>query len=246
MDRPSSRTGKAPARRGLAFWRPGSWHPFPGAGSGFLLGQLLALAFLAACLWRVLSELAFVLPADRVTASLSVQRVVGGVLAGRLLAFAAALLLCHALLGAAAWALARLPEVAQGGRRIARRGLLVFAWFGVLVALVLAANATWHPSSMFAAEESWLLHDLGGLKPVTWAFGVFGAGLAWLAARAMTFASPPRMRAALASIAVALLALVVTVALPPARAGIPAAPSGPAPHVVIIGIDSLRAELADE
>ncbi len=65
----------------------------PGRWSGLLLGQLLAIAFLAGCLWWALRELAYIIPADRVTASLSFEQSIGSVLAWRLAAFAAALVL---------------------------------------------------------------------------------------------------------------------------------------------------------
>jgi hypothetical protein len=94
MDRQSGRTGKAPVRRGLAFSvaEPVEPQPMnatqnrrPGPWSGLVLGQALALAFLAGCLWWVWREVALILPNDRITASLSVQQTLGPALQRQLI-----------------------------------------------------------------------------------------------------------------------------------------------------------------
>lgn len=253
MDRQTGRTGKAPVRRGLAFsvaepvepqpMSPSANHR-PGAWSGLALSQLLGLAFLAFCLWWVWREVALVLPNDRITASLSVQQTLGPALQQQLLRFAAALLLCHALLGVAAFALARLTEAAFAGPPPARRAWLVTGWFALLVGLTMAANVSWYPSSRFVSPESWFLTEILGLRVAT--LFMLGSGMLLLflliraARRLRTLAPAPAMGIA----AVAAAALLAGVALPLATAGM----SGSAllatrPHVVIIGIDSLRADI---
>lgn len=217
--------------------RPGRW-------SGFVLGQLLAFAFMAICLRWMLRELSLVLPNDRITASLSIERSLGPALQGQLLRFAAVLLLCHALLGLAAFALARLTEVACDGRPPARRGWLVTGWFVLLVGLVMAANANWHPSSQFVSTGSWFLTDIAGLRVAR--LFLFGSGflLLFLLIRAARHlrATVPAPVMGIAGLAAA--ALVAGVALPLATAGM--SKNGlvaTSPHVVIIGVDSLRADI---
>jgi hypothetical protein len=243
MDRQLSRTGKAPVRRGLAFWVSERASAPRGPWSGIGLSLSLSFGFLALCIWWTLRELAAVVPNDRVTLALSAQEALGSVLARQLLQFGAALVTCHAFLGFAAFALARLTEAAHPHARVARRGALVFGWFGVLVALVGAANATWHPASIFASEESWLLRDLAGYPPVMLALAAFAVLVAYLAVRAAPRLRTARPSYALAGVCTLVVAIGVAAILP--RAG--AAGSGPAssqPHIVIIGVDSLRNDLA--
>jgi hypothetical protein len=119
--------------------------------SGLALGQLLALAFLGGCIWWVLREAELVLPNDRITAALSLEQDLGTRLPQRLFAFGIVLILCHALLGLAAFACARLTESACAGRAPASRGWLVAGWFAWLAGLVMGANATWFPGSSSVA-----------------------------------------------------------------------------------------------
>ena len=100
----------------------------PSGWSGLILSQLLSLALLAGCLWWVVREAELILPNDQITASLSVEQNLGTDLPRQLFAFGAALLLCHALLGLAAFGLARLTEAhspaAACQARLAGRGLV--------------------------------------------------------------------------------------------------------------------------
>ncbi|MGH8198090.1 MAG: sulfatase-like hydrolase/transferase [Steroidobacteraceae bacterium] len=215
--------------------------------AGFALTQLLSLAFLGACLWWVAREVAFVLANDRITASLSVEGNLGSVLTWQLAAFGGALLLVHLLLGFLAFALARLTEASFPGATVARREWLITGWFALLAGLAMAANTTWHPSSIFAAEESWWRGTVMGLRPVQIAVATIALVVLGLAVRAA-----PRLRLRVrlrrpASAIVAATALVaIAVALVPPRILVASAPTaaGIAPNVVIIGIDSLRNDLS--
>jgi hypothetical protein len=219
-------------------------HRQPGPWSGLVLGQLLALAFLAFCVWWVWREVAIVLPNDRITASLSVRQTLGPVLQRQLITFGAALLFSHALLGLAAFGLARLTEAACDGPPPARRGWLVTGWFTLLVGLAMAANALWHPSSRFILSESWFLAEFLGLRLATLLMTGSAMLLLFLLARAarrLRLAAPLPAFGIAGGIAAGLLA---GFALPLATAGM--AKNGlvaTSPHVVIIGIDSLRADL---
>lgn len=218
----------------------------PGRWSGLVLSQALALAFLAGCLWWVLREVALVLPNDRITASLSVQQSLGPVLQRQLIFFCVALFVSHALLGLAAFALARLTEAASKGPTLARRSWLVAGWLTWLVGLAMAANVIWHPSSRFVSAESWFLTEILGFRVATLLLLASGLLLLFLLVRAArrfprVTAGPVIGIAGLASVA-----LLAGVALPLATAessknGLVAT----SPHVVIIGIDSLRADLTE-
>jgi len=247
MDRQNGRTGRAPVRRGPAFFGAAAPGTPAGRWSGLIYSQLLAFAFLAACLWWVLGEIALVLPNDRITASLSVQDSLGPVLTRQLLLFALALVACHVLLGLAAFAGARLTEAAFPGSPPAGRRWLVTGWFAMLVGLVMAANTSWYPASRFGDEESWLLRDVFGLRPVSLMLGAAGILLLFLVLRALHAArgraqAGPALALGLASV----LSIAVTAGLFQGRASAGAA--APAartaePHVVIIGVDSLRSDL---
>lgn len=236
------RTGKAPGNRGLAFFRRGR-----GAGrwSGLALSQALALALLAGSLWWVWRELALILPNDRITASLSVEQSLGPTLQRQLIQFAVVLLLVHASFGLLALALARLTEAASSGPPPARRGWLVTGWFIWLVGLAAAANVVWHPSSRFAHPESIFLAQVAGVRVATAMLVATGLLLLVLLVRAVRRLQPLDPVPAV-GIGVAAVALLAGVALPLAtaessRRGFVAA----SPHVVIIGIDSLRADLTE-
>ena len=219
--------------------RQGSW-------SGLALGQLLALAFLAGCLWCMLRELALVLPRELVTASLSLQQAMGSVLARQLAAFAGALLLCHVLLGLAAFALARMTEAAFPGVALARRGWLVAGWFALLAGLVMAINSTRYPASLFAGEDSWLRTPILGVRPGNALLLAFAALVLMLLLRAVRRWRALRPGLAFGFAGAGLLALLATLPLPLATSGSSAAVvAGPSPHVVILGIDSLRDDLTE-
>lgn len=246
MDRQPGRTGKAPARRGLAFSRHGTAAASGSSRSGILIGQLLAFLFLGACAWRMLRELALVLPADRVTAALSARSAVGPVFAWRLAAFSAAVIACHVLLGLAATYLAQLTNAARLRSPVARPGVLVTAWFALLVALVMAANAAWYPGSAFSGGDSWLQSRVAGWQPAAIALLASAALAVALLIRAAYLSHGRALRGpAIVGVAGLLsLGLMHAPPLPPAGAS-GRAPVATHPNVVIIGIDSLRADLVE-
>ena len=200
---------------------------------GMGLALALSLAFMAGCLWWVLRELEIVLPAHRVTSSLSFSKSLGSPLPWQVGAFGAALLLCHVALAFVAFGLARLTQAAFPGGGVASRGWLVTGWLVLLAGLVMAANTTWHPASIFAGEESWWRSDYFGHKPVTLAAAGLAVLVALLALRAAPRAWPriPRKAGALALAAVVAIALVW--ALPHlARTSAASTPAGK-PHILV-------------
>lgn len=217
----------------------------PGRWSGLLLGQFLALAFLAGCLWWVLRELALILPNDRIAAALSVEQAIGSVLARQLAVFFAALVFCHALLGLAAFGLARLTEAAFS-RVAVKRGWLVAGWFALLAGLVLAANASWHPASVFSGTDSWLQTEWLGRKPADFLLIAFGAFLLWMMLRAAARLRARKPHLVLGLAGASALALVGGALLPLATSGSSSvAVASASPHIVIVGVDSLRRDLTE-
>ena len=213
--------------------------------SGLVLSQLLAFGFLAGCLWWAVRELALILPNDRITASLSVQQALGPILQRQLLLFGVALMVSHALFGFAAFALARLTETAIAGPPPVRRGWLIAGWFVLLAGLVMAVNTTLHPASFFSGEVSWWRRHAFGLYPVQAAAIATGILVTWISTRA-AWRVQRGSRVATAAVAGTIfvaLAFTAGPALPKVfEAASPAAAAGP--HVVIIGIDSLRNDLS--
>ena len=214
--------------------------------SGLFLSQLLALAFLGGCVWWVLREAELILPNDRIAASLSLERELGTDLPRQLFTFGTVLILCHALLGLAAFSFARLTEAACIGEPPARRSWLVAGWFTWLTGLVMAANATWYPGSRFAGTESWLLADVWGFQPVEILLLACGLLVLILFLRAARRLRVVDSGLAFGVAGVAAIALVAGVTLHRASAGpSPAAFGSKAPHVVIIGVDSLRSDFTE-
>lgn len=211
---------------------------------GLFLALALSLAFMSGCLWWVWRELEVVLPSHRVTASLTVDKVLGTSLPWQIAAFLASLLLCHVLLGLLAFALARLTEAAARGGTVARRGWLIAGWLVLLAGLVMAANTTCNPASIFSGEASWWRNEFVGLKPVTCVFSAVALGAALLAWRAAPVRLPnmPKRAVTIAGAGVGLALLAGL--LPQALRSSSATTTTDKPHIVLIGIDSLRADLS--
>jgi hypothetical protein len=146
------------------------------------------------------------------------------------------------LLGLLAFALARVTEAAFPKRVIAARSLLIAGWFAVLVGVLMAVNTTWFQSSIFSGEASRWRNVIVGLYPIQ----VVGAALSMLilclavrAARGFKH----RSWAATGVATTVVLALVVWAVRPGSlNAAVPASPES-RPHIVILGIDSLRNDL---
>jgi len=213
--------------------------PWAGLGLAVFLSFLLMAVFVT----FVAHELEIVLPSNRVTASVNMSDIAGSVLGWRLAAFAGAVVLCHVLVGLISFALARLTEAALSGCAIARRRWLIAGWFIVVAGLMMAANTTWYPASIFAAENSWWRGEVFGMRPVLILITGVTLVIVFLAARSLL-----RLRWRIPATVVAvgaaiLLVLVVEREMPALR--VVAAPGVAAPpHVVIIGIDALRNDLS--
>src|SRR5262245_33975325 len=127
---------------------------------------LLAMGYLAACLWWDLRDILHALLSEQITTDLIRGEVVAPVLVARLAGFAAALLALHLFLGLAAWACARLTAAALPRIAARRQRLLVMAWFALLALLVMLGNADYFPASQFTPPGGWMVTDWHGLRPV--------------------------------------------------------------------------------
>lgn len=210
---------------------------------GALLAVGISFVFMGACAWWVLRQFERVLRTDLVAASLKHSNWLDLVLTRQLGAFAAALLLCHVLLGLLAFCLARLTEAAFPGHDPVRRGGLIAAWSVTLTGMVLAANFTLHPGSVFSAEAFWWRSEYSGIQPVVWLLAGCAAAVLWLAWRAAPRPLSRLQRRGAAIGALAVGAMVAVSQLPVPLRNSSAATIADGPHVVIIGIDSLRADL---
>jgi arylsulfatase A-like enzyme len=214
------------------------------ARRGLLLSLLLGFGLLATCVWWSFHHILTALADSIVTAGLDVGQLRGKVFMSRLAWFAAALLVVHLVLGLIAYGLARITAGAAPRFAAGRDRTLVVIWFAVLVAWMLVVNASWFPSSRFASEDSWLLRDWFGIGPWQVISGVLAALIAALVACAAMRHARSRPNATLFSSAAALIAtswLLLGHASP--KTPPPTQPFA-APHIVIIGIDSLRDDLA--
>jgi arylsulfatase A-like enzyme len=206
----------------------------------WLLGQALALLLLGACAGWIWRHVEYVVPQAVYAAPFGFREALASRLGGQLAAFAAALVLVHALLGIASSVLAILTRAAFP--RAASPTLLTLAWFVVLTGLAFAANSTWFPTSVFAGQASPWREPIAGLLPVAWlAILLVGAILA-LAVRAIR-RTGWRWRWTSARVAVLVVGAAVAALawLSPQSHAVPGA--AVAPNIVIIGVDSLRNDL---
>lgn len=203
---------------------------------------LLGAALFGLCVWWTLADMIYAIAGDKVTASVVYGQVFGPVLTGRLVGFAIAAVALHLSFGLLAYALAALTAAAAPRFAEGRRLWLILAWFLALGATALMANAAWFPASHFAPEESWLLSSWQGLRPVHVVLALQLLLIFALALRAVQAYAPARKVACVTTGAVFLL-----VAASFAHRAIVAAPAPLAydqPHIVILGLDSLRSDLA--
>ena len=224
---------------------PPATSPRHGRLRGLALSQLLAMSLLALCVWWVYRELEIIVSVSKIIGAISWQSEGSAVLNARLAAFGLAVVLVHAGLGFLAWLLARMTLVAFPALNESRLNALIAGWFLLLAALVLATNATWYPASRYTAEDSWLRGEWLGLMPIDYLAAATGIGIlacAWLAVRRTHF-RPRRWQGAVAALALLGLSFwfwpILGTALSRSDTG------DSRPHVVILGVDSLRDDLSE-
>lgn len=209
---------------------------------GLVFGCGLALLFLAACGGWIYGDLAFALEAHKITGSIEWQPDLD-VLTRRVAAFLAATVFVHLLLGAAAWGLARLTAAALPRLDARHDRAVIFGWFALLALLAIALNGSWYPQSQFAG------HDGAWQEPLTIVSAVAGLAAAALVA-GLSIAAWARRRAVArrrhrGAVVVAAVATIASLSLLQGATGSPAAADFGRPHVVILGVDSLRNDMSE-
>jgi arylsulfatase A-like enzyme len=178
---------------------------------------------------------------DVIDAALS-QPIWGTALARHIAGFVGALMLLHLLFGVGAWTLARLSRQAWPNSGNSQRVWTLF-WLVTSTIWVFAANAAWFPSSSLgrpyadAVQASW--HGVSLFHVVTLAVaGVVAATLV----RAAWFALPALRRRANRVVATLAAGAAATAV---ASLAVPRSPASAQdrPHVILIGIDSLRPDV---
>ena len=212
---------------------------------GLGISLLLSLLFLAGCVWMVYRELEAILGASKITGSISWVADFNAVLAGRLAAFAVTVLLVHVVFGFLVWSLARLTRAAFPWRAARSLPALVFVWGSALAFIALVTNALWYPASRFAfADFAFPATLLGIGSPVLLSFAL-GTVVLVLGFLACLTSGLPRLPARRPLVVFALCA-AATVALPLLMGNRSEAKvESSAPHVVILGLDSLRNDLSE-
>ena len=209
---------------------------------GLWLALALGLLFLAGTAVQSVATLLARMRSDTMKAA------TGGMWSGEIgrevLYFLAAQLLLHLAFGLLAWSLAWLTTVVWPAAR-ERFGRVVVMWFCALAAAVIAYDATWFTrTGLGVYYHNALAARLGPLAVGQIIYlSVIAAAMctlvaaAWLTLRRIEFR---RMRVPIAS-AVAALALVFVSAFAIGhRASIKGAVQHERPHIIILGIDSLR------
>lgn len=206
------------------------------------LGQALALLMLLGCAWWVARQNGWVFESHRILVSVGQQQHLGAPVIRGLAAFAAAAWFVHSLAGFAAVLLALLTERAFPGGIRARRSSLVAGWFMVLAGLAFASNAALHPSSVFSSDDSWWHVPQFGFTPAEIGLGLAALLVTVLFARAAYHFSARARHVGFVT-AAAVLAAGVLLASPSLLGATSAPPASDRPHVVILGVDSLRNDL---
>ncbi len=195
------------------------------------------------CLWHLVQQLQTELANSKVTASLLYGGDIGDVLPLQLLSFAAAVLAVHLALGLVAWGLASLSEAAFPTRLQGRQRQLVVLWVLVLLGLVLMANGTWFPASDFSSEQSWLLAEWSGLRPIHVPLAGVGLALLVIAVRLLARGRRQPGRRYLVVSGAVMATIAAFVSLSGMTRSASETPAFEAPHLVIVGVDSLRDDL---
>jgi hypothetical protein len=187
---------------------------------------------------------------DRVASTDVMRAASGGAWSGKIawevIIFLATQVLLHLVFAGLTWFLACATSIVSETARV-KFGRIVVGWFCVLAGAALVYNALWYPRTLIGAHY----HDA-----VAMAVGPFSAGqLAYFAALALCGLvlvnaalqlyrrsdQIVRRRSLLAVSAAAVIALG-SLLWPANHSGIAAAAGSVRPHVIILGIDSLRLE----
>jgi hypothetical protein len=156
-------------------------------------------------------------------------------------------LLLHVAFAALTWALACATASLSATAR-AKFAWMVLAWFSVLAAATLAYNALWYPRTLIGAYYSGAMSTLVGPWSLGQCIYTLGFGLAALVATGGTALRLHRLsavgrRRAVFSIGAALAVPALAIAWPhSSSSGAASSAAVDRPHIIVLGIDSLRLE----
>ena len=213
---------------------------------GLLLAILMSLAFLGLSFLRTWGDLGSALFGGQVLESTLSQPIWGTRLAYRILGFVSALLAIHLALAAVAWLLAHASRIAFPGTRSGLRSLSCF-WLLALISWILIANAAWFPHSELGSPYRDIVWtQLGPFKLFHVASGLISISIGGILIAALIRQLGTRRFPGRASIGVAA-AVLIAVIVPLLSLGTePRSERNDRPHVIVIGIDSLRADYVND
>lgn len=216
--------------------------------TGIVPAMLVGIGFLVVCALRVSGDFSTGMVTDaKVLRSTLAGSIWGTALAQNIVLFALTHLLLAAASGIVCWLMAVAAEVAWPAARLTRIRWTL-AWAALLAFWVLTANATFYPWSALGEPYAQAARaSLLGVTPLH-AVSAFVGGLAvTTAVRAAVALGRQRRGAGILRLAVTGLATLAVAALAVDLVGTraTAASTGDArrPNVIIIGIDSLRADV---
>jgi arylsulfatase A-like enzyme len=207
---------------------------------GLLMALALSLAFMVASYLRVIGDAGSAALGGTVLNTIMAQPIWGTRLGNELAKFAGAVVLLHTLLAIACWGLARVTLKAWPGSGSSQRALTVL-WFALLTTWILAANAYQFPGTSLGGFYHQITRIEVGSIP---AFHLLTVAL--MAAVSITLALAAArcygsfVRSQHAWIGVALLS--ASVAVPAITTVGNGGKAFDRPHVILVGIDSLRAD----
>jgi hypothetical protein len=187
---------------------------------------------------------------DRVASTDVMRAASGGAWSGKIAwevaMFVATQIVLHLVFAALTWVLACATSIVSETAR-AKFGRIVVGWFCVLAGAALVYNALWYPRTLVGAYyHNAVATPVGGFPAgqIAYFAAIALCGLMLVAAAVRLYRGSDsilRRRSVLAASAVALLA-AASLLWPANHSGIAAAAGSVRPHVIILGIDSLRLE----
>jgi len=212
---------------------------------GLALATSLWLFFLALTAYTSVATLL-----DRVASTDVMRAASAGAWSGRIAVemacFLFALVALHIAFAGINWLLGVASAIVFPMARI-KFGRTLAGWFCVLSAAALAFNALWFPRTLIGAYyHHAMVAEIGGVAigriAYLVAFGLSAAMLAWGAIKLLQQAeATTRNRSAVAGGSIVTL-VVLALAWPADRAAVANTAEGNRPHIIILGIDSLRLE----
>lgn len=209
----------------------------------FGLALVLSLVFLVGSFARVIGDAGSAAFGGKIIDATLSQPLWGTALAGHLAYFAIALLLAHIALAIACYGLGRISFHAWPSLQASARPWILL-WFLLLTTWILTANATWYPSSSLGAPYA----DLAavhwhGIRPIDAVGAVisllFVAASIGAVARWKQGITPVQKKSAIAVVVASAASGLVAFSHSSAPGF---TPSSDRPHVILIGLDSLRTD----